>query len=87
MARTTKDDWKAWNEERKWFAKREAQGFTAEIKALELHIKTLREICPKDTAGYPHTRALMVLNEEQKTLDVVKKYLAYVEAGRSVIKL
>ena len=76
MARTTKDDWKAWREERKQFAKREAQGFTAEIKALEQHIKTLREICPKDTAGYPHTRALFELNKLQQGLDEAKRYLA-----------
>ena len=78
MARTTKDDWKAWNEERKRFAKREAKGFTAEIEALELHIKTLREICPKDSAGYPHTTALIVLNELQQRVDAAKRYLAEV---------
>ncbi len=76
MARTTKDDWKAWNEERKRFAKRESQGFTSDIKALELHIKTLREICPKDTAGYPHTKALLVLNQLQQRVDEAKRYLA-----------
>ncbi len=76
MARTTKDDWKAWNEERKRFAKREAQGFTAEIEALELHIKTLREICPKDTAGYPHSRALFELQKLQERLNEAKAYLA-----------
>jgi len=78
MARTTKDDWKAWNEERKWFAKREAQGFTAEIKALEQHIAKLREICPKDTAGYPHTRALTELQKLQQRVNEAKAYLASV---------
>ncbi|GAI61226.1 unnamed protein product [marine sediment metagenome] len=78
MARTTKDDWKAWNEERKRFAKREANGFTAEIEALELHIKTLRGICPKDTAGYPHSRALFELNKLQERLNEARKYLASV---------
>jgi len=78
MARITKDDWKAWNEERKQFAKREAQGFTAEIKALEQHIKTLREICPKDTAGYPTGKALWELNKLQQRLDEVKRYLVSV---------
>ncbi|GAJ10241.1 unnamed protein product [marine sediment metagenome] len=78
MPRITKDDWKAWREERQSFAKREAQGFTTEIKALEQHIKTLREICPKDTAGYPHTRALMVLDELQQRVDEAKRYLASV---------
>ena len=76
MARTTKDGWKAWNEERKRFAKREAKGFTAEIEALELHIKTLREICPKDKAGYPLTRALFELNKLQQGVDEAKRYLA-----------
>jgi len=76
MPRTTNDNWKAWNEERKQFAKREAKGFTAEIEALELHIKTLREICPKDTAGYPHSRALFELNKLQQGVDEAKRYLA-----------
>jgi len=76
MARITKDDWKAWNEERKRFAKRETQGFSGDIKALEQHIKTLREICPKDTAGYPHSTALTILNELQQRVDAAKEYLA-----------
>jgi len=80
MPRLTKDDWKAWNFEREQFAKRGAQGFTAEIKALEQHIAKLREICPKDTAGYPHTRALMVFNELQQRVDEAKRYLASVGA-------
>lgn len=76
MARITKDDWKDWKEERKRFAKRETQGFSGDIKALEQHIKTLREICPKDTAGYPHSTALTILNELQQRVDAAKKYLA-----------
>ncbi|MBA7691169.1 hypothetical protein ES703_99709 [subsurface metagenome] len=80
MPRLTKDDWKAWNEERKRYAKREAQGFTAEIKALEQHIAKLREICPKDTAGYPQTRALMELDKLQRGLDEAKRYLVSVGA-------
>jgi len=75
MPRQTKDDWKAWDEERKQFAKREPQGFTIEIKALEEHIKKLREICPKDTAGYPHGTALTELNKLQQRLDEAKRYL------------
>jgi len=78
VPRITKDDWKAWNEEKKRFAKRETEGFTAEIKALEQHIKTLRDICPKDTAGYPHNRALMELNKLQQRVDEAKRYLASV---------
>ncbi|GAI66262.1 unnamed protein product [marine sediment metagenome] len=76
MARITKDGWKAWYEERKRFAKRETQGFTGDIKALEQHIKTLREICPKDSVGYPHTTALEVLTELQQRVDEAKRYLA-----------
>lgn len=76
MARLTKDDWKAWNEERKRFARRETQGFSGDIKALEQHIGTLREICPKDTAGYPHSTALTILIELQQRVDAAKKYLA-----------
>ncbi len=78
MARITKDDWKAWNEEKKRFAKRETEGFTAEIKALEQHIKTLREVCPKDTAGYPHSTALWYLTGLQERVDEAKRYLASV---------
>ena len=78
MARLTKDDWKAWNKERERFARRETQGFSGDIKALEQHIKTLREICPKDTAGYPHSTALTILNELQQRVDAAKKYLASV---------
>ncbi|MBA7500015.1 hypothetical protein ES704_02767 [subsurface metagenome] len=33
MLRLTKDDWQAWDEEKKRFAKRETEGFAAEIKA------------------------------------------------------
>ncbi|MBA7523082.1 hypothetical protein ES705_15205 [subsurface metagenome] len=80
MPRLTKDNWKARREEREQFAKRETQGFTAEIKALEQHIAKLREICPKDTAGYPHNRALMVLDELQRRVDEAKRYLASVGA-------
>ncbi len=78
MPRQTKDDWKAWNEERKRFARIGTKGFAADIKALEQHIAKPREVCPKDTAGYPHTRALMVLNEFQLRVDEAKRYLATV---------
>jgi len=89
MARITKDDWKAWDEEKKRFAKRETQGFTGDIQALEQHIKTLREVCPKDAAGYPHSTALWYLNRLQQRVDEAKKYLAGVggEARSSTIKI
>ncbi len=78
MPRITKDDWKKWQEERERFAKHETQGFTGDIKALEQHIKTLREVCPKDSADFPHLRALTVLNELQERVDAAKRYLASV---------
>lgn len=78
MPRKTKDDWKAWNEEKKQFARRETQGFTADIKALEQHIARLREICPKDIAGYPHNTALTYLNRLQQRAGEAKRYLASV---------
>jgi len=78
VARITKDSWKAWDEEKNRFAKRETQGFTADLKALEQHIKKLREVCPKDTAGYPHNLALTYLNLLQQRVDEAKRYLASV---------
>ncbi|GAI67759.1 unnamed protein product [marine sediment metagenome] len=74
----TRDEWKKWQEERKRFAKNETKGFTGDIKALEQHIKTLREVCPKDVTGYPHTTALMVLDELQQRVDAAKRYLVSV---------
>lgn len=78
MARITKDDWKKWQEEREQFAKQETHGFTSDIKALEQHIAKLREVCPKDTAGYPHSTALYYLDELQQRVDAAKAYLASV---------
>ena len=76
MPKPTRPDWTAWSKERREFAKREPQGFTAEIKALEQHIAKLREVCPKDTAGFPHMTALTELNKLQQRLDEAKRYLA-----------
>ena len=83
MARSTKDSWVKWHEERRRFADRETQGFKGDIKALEQHIKTLREVCPKDSAGFPHLTALAVLNELRQRLDAARKYLAEVGAQKN----
>ncbi len=76
MPRLTKENWKAWDEEKKRFAKRETGGFTADLKALEQHITKLREVAPKDKAGWPHNTALAYLNQLQMKLDSIKSYVA-----------
>ncbi|GAI67271.1 unnamed protein product [marine sediment metagenome] len=76
MPRLTKDSWQPWHDEIKSFKARETEGLDKDMAALEAHIKKLREICPKDSAGYPNTRALAYLNKLQTRLDEVKSYLA-----------
>ncbi|MBA7661740.1 hypothetical protein ES703_69760 [subsurface metagenome] len=76
MTRITKNSWQPWRDEIKRFKARETQGLTKDMAALEAHIKKLREICPKDSAGYPHITALIYLNRLQMHLDGVKSYLA-----------
>jgi len=76
MPRITRDKWQPWHDEIKRYAARESEGLDEDLKALEAHIKKLREICPKDSAGYPTTRALAHLNNLQMRLDGVKSYLA-----------
>ncbi|MBA7607862.1 hypothetical protein ES703_15031 [subsurface metagenome] len=76
MAKLTKDDWSAWHDEIKRYAKRETEGFTADLKALEQHIAKLREVAPKDKAGWLHNTALTYLNQLQMKLDSIKSYIA-----------
>ncbi|MBA7632597.1 hypothetical protein ES703_40146 [subsurface metagenome] len=78
MTRITKDNWLPWHEEIKRYAKRDTEGLSRDMAALEAHIKKLREVCPKDSAGYPYTTALIYLNRLQNRLDQAKKYLATV---------
>lgn len=78
MVRKTKDDWKAWHEERERYANRQTEGLDADLKALEEHIAKLRKLAPKDGAGYPVTTALIYLAELQKELDGAKIYLGRV---------
>ncbi|MBW8017875.1 MAG: hypothetical protein FVQ82_17025 [Planctomycetes bacterium] len=73
-----KDKWQPWRDEIERFKARETEGLDKELKALEAHIKKLREICPKDSAGYPTNRALAYLNKEQMRLNGAKSYLASV---------
>ncbi|GAH93378.1 unnamed protein product [marine sediment metagenome] len=73
-----KEDWQAWHDEIKHYAKRETQGLTRDLEALEAHIKKLREVAPKDSAGCRHTDALSYLNSLQLRLDGVKSYLSRV---------
>jgi len=76
MRRQTKADWQPWDNEIKRYRAEDSQGLNADMAALEAHIKQLRKICPKDSAGYPPNRALDYLNKLQKHLDGVKSYLA-----------
>ncbi|MBA7512115.1 hypothetical protein ES705_04134 [subsurface metagenome] len=76
MPRVTKDKWQPWHAEIKRFGARETEGLDKDLKALAAHIKKLREICPKDSAGYPLVRALTYLNKLQIRLDGVRSYLA-----------
>ncbi|MBA7523849.1 hypothetical protein ES705_15983 [subsurface metagenome] len=78
MTRITKENWKPWHEEIKRYANRDTEGLDKDTAALEAHIKKLREVCPKDSAQYPHTTALIYLNQLKNRLDEVKKYLAAV---------
>lgn len=58
--------WERWHQERTSFVKRETEGFTKDLKALEQHIKKLQEIAPKDEAGWPVTNALTIITKLQK---------------------
>ncbi|MBA7477218.1 hypothetical protein ES707_12620 [subsurface metagenome] len=76
MPRITKDNWQLWHAEIWRFGARETEGLDKDLKALAAHIKKLREICPKDSAGYPLVRALAYLNKLKIRLDGVRSYLA-----------
>lgn len=73
-----KEDWQAWHEEINRYKNRETEGLTRDLEALEAHIKKLREVAPKDKAGYLQTNALIYLNTLQNRLDGVKTYLSRV---------
>ncbi|MBA7477897.1 hypothetical protein ES707_13312 [subsurface metagenome] len=78
MSGITKNNWQPWHDEIKRYAAKETEGITKDLAALEAHTKKLREICPKDSAGYLTTRALTYLNKLQMRLDGVKSYLTRV---------
>ena len=74
-----KEDWQPWHDEIKSYAKRETQGLDKDLAALEEHIKRLRKVAPKDSAGIStHTNALIYLNSLQNRLDGVRSYLSRV---------
>ena len=70
-----KADWEKWHEERERFARRETEGFEGDIKALEAHIKNLREVSPKDSAGYPVGDALSYIADLERKLSSIKSYV------------
>ncbi len=71
-----KNNWQPWDDEIKRYRARETEGLDKDLAALEAHIKKLRKICPKDSAGHPLVRALTYLNKLQKRLDGIKSYLS-----------
>lgn len=71
-----KEDWQPWHDEINRYARRETQGLTKDIEALEAHIKKLREVAPKDRAGYPYITALTYIDKLQGYLDRVKSYVS-----------
>lgn len=75
MPKNTRDLWKAWSEERASFAARDSTGFTQDVIALEAHIATLIQVCPKDAAGWPTRIALYTINNLQKDLETFTRYL------------
>lgn len=72
--RITKADWELWNKERLSFANRDTVGFIRDIRALETHIKNLKEICPRDAVGSPAIGALHVLDKLTADLKRFKRY-------------
>ncbi|GAJ05378.1 unnamed protein product [marine sediment metagenome] len=72
----TAKDWQPWHDEIKRYARRDTEGLDKDLAALEAHIKKLRAVAPKDSAGYRlHTNALIYLNTLQTRLDGIKSYL------------
>ena len=76
MPAHTRNNWKAWNEERENFTARDTKGFTKDVAALEAHISKLIEVCPKDEAGWPRGTALEVIGDLQEDLETLRRYLA-----------
>jgi len=76
MTNQAKIDWTAWNAERREFRDRDSQGFDADCEALEKHIKTLRDVAPKDSAGWMNSRCIVLIERLRRDL-----YQARVFAG------
>jgi len=70
------EDWGEWDGERKRCTARDTEGFNKDLTALEAHIKTLREVCPKDKAGFPVSTALNHIGRLTREFNRFKNYLA-----------
>lgn len=68
-------DWSIWDEERQAFAARDTEGFTKDLAALEAHIKVLREVCPKDKAGFPVMTAVFHIDWLTQECNRFKSYI------------
>lgn len=75
MPHFTAEDWKAWNDERQKYSEYDSQGFKADIATLTAHIETLKQVAPKDKAGWPDWHALRVLDMLERDLATGKAWL------------
>ncbi len=57
-----KENWEPWHIERIRFQTRKAEGYLVDLKALEIHIKKLINLAPKDKAGWPVGRATILID-------------------------
>jgi len=76
----SKEDWTKWNEVRNCFQDRDTEGFTKDLEALRAHIKTLRDVSPKDKAGVPETTALLYLDRLTAEYNRFKNYMESVSS-------
>ncbi|MBA7711827.1 hypothetical protein ES703_120793 [subsurface metagenome] len=75
MSRVNSSDWKAYNQEIELYRHYGSQGISADMKALEAHIAKLREVAPKDKAGWLDWRALYMVEKLENDLAAGKAWL------------
>lgn len=77
MSHFNSSDWNAWNQEIELYRHYGSQGFIADIKTLEAHIAKLREVAPKDGAGWLDGRALYMVEKLENDLATGKTWLGH----------
>lgn len=75
MSRVNSSDWKAWNQEIESYRHYRSHGLIADMKVLEAHIAKLREVAPKDKAGWLDWRALYLVDKLENDLALGKTWL------------